>query len=48
MLDKSNIIYLIREIIKPKQKDLAFLVLDSSENGVISKTIIFVDNINEI
>lgn len=47
LLDRPNIIYLVGEIVKPKYKDLAFLVPDGSRASAIPKTIIFVNNINE-
>lgn len=47
LLDRSNITYLVREIVKPKYKHLSFLVLDNNRAGAIPKAIIFVDNIDE-
>lgn len=46
-INMFNIIYLIREIIKPKYKDMTFLMLDSSEAGFILKIMIFVDTTDE-
>lgn len=47
LLEKPNIIYLVKKIIKPKYKDLVFLILDGSGASIILKTIIFVNNIDE-
>lgn len=48
LLDRPNITYLVREIVKPKYEDLTFLVPNSSGAGAIPKTTIFVDNIDEV
>lgn len=47
MLDRSNIIYLVKEIIKLKYKNLAFLMLDDNRISAILKIIIFINNINK-
>lgn len=47
MLNKQNIIYIIEKITKPKYKDLAFLISNSNKVDIISKTIIFVNNIKD-
>lgn len=47
LLDRPNIIYLIREIVKPKYKNLAFLVPDGSRASAIPKIMIFVNNIDK-
>lgn len=43
-LDRPNIIYLVKEIVKPKYKDLAFLVPDISETSTIPKIMIFINS----
>lgn len=45
LLDKSNITYMIEEIIKSKYKNLAFFVPDNSRTGAIPKIMIFINNI---
>lgn len=48
LLNMPNIRYIVGKITKPKHEDLIFLVPDSDRISVISKTIIFVDNIEDI
>lgn len=48
LLNRLNIIYLIKEIVKPKYEDFAFFMLDSSRTSIISKIIIFVNNIDKM
>lgn len=38
---------MVLEIVKPNFKDLSFLIPNSNEAGLIIKTMIFVDSINE-
>ncbi len=47
-LDRPNITYIVGKITKPKYKDLALFILESSGIGVIPKTRVFVDNIEDI
>lgn len=48
LLNKSNIIYMIEEIIKLKYETLALLIFDSDRVDTILKTMVFVDDIENI
>lgn len=48
LLDRPRITYTVGEITKPKHKNLAFLVPDNRRAGVIPKTMIFVNNIEDV
>lgn len=39
---------MVREITKPKHEDLAFFIPDSSRADVIPKTMIFINNIENV
>lgn len=47
LLAKPNITYLVEKNIKPKDKNLAFLIPDGSGAGAILKTMLFVNKIDE-
>lgn len=47
LLDKSNIPYLIKKIVKLKYKNLTFFMPDSSKIDIILKKIIFVNKIDK-
>lgn len=48
LLDRLNIIYMIGKIIKPKYEDFTIFVSNSSKVGTIEKTMIFIDNIEDV
>lgn len=48
LLNKLNIMYIVGEINKPKYEVLAFLIFNNSRIGAILKTIIFLDNIEDV
>lgn len=48
LLDKLNFTYMVEEITKPKYKNLAFFISNSSGTSTIPKTMIFVDNIEDV
>lgn len=48
LLDRPNIAYIIRKITKPKHENLAFFMLDNSRADVISKIMIFINNIEDV
>lgn len=47
LLDRLNIIYIVSKIIKPKYKNLTFLIFENSKVDVIPKIRVFVDNIKD-
>lgn len=46
-LERANITYIVLKIVKPNFENLGFLIHDSRRVGLISKTMIFVDSIDE-
>lgn len=48
LLDRLNIIYMIKKITKPKYKNLIFFLPNGAGVGVIPKTRIFIYNIEDV
>lgn len=47
-LNKPNIIYIINKIIKPKYENLAFFMTESGGVYIISKIMLFINNIEDV
>lgn len=48
LLDRPNIMYIIKEILKLKYEDLLFPITNKNRASTIPKTIYFVDNIEDL